>query len=317
MMMHYTHVAFSSSGTQGLLYEGVIEALEDHVPEYEAWAAALRGVAGTSGGAVAALMLALQVPRARRRELVYWAGDVRNWVTPDVGSLVRNYGVDDGRDLRAFVQEILVSGGLSAATTMADLRRLVRVDVVFVAHDLLEALPVHLSAATAPDMHVADAVVASCAIPLVFTPVAYRGMQLVDGMLTEHAPAVFDDKETLHVVVPFRPAPTDLKGWFEYVNALMRASRRPQEARVAALLDKSTTIRVAHPLSQPSNPLQAYDDDGVNLQLRCGYAVALGWWYRTLNASLFHFVVRYMECISPVSACPDSEDESEPCPGSG
>lgn len=320
MSLPYTHVCFSASGTKGLIYEGIMEALEDDVPDFEGWARSVTGIAGTSGGAIMALLFALRIPRAMRREMMLWLADKHNWLAPDVGMLVQRYGVDDGSRLCAFVRHALTVGGLSPMSTMADLQRLLRVDVVLVAHDLLRAEPVYLSASTTPAMSVADAVLASCAIPLVFLPVWHDGLCLVDGFLSEHIPAVFGDApHVLHVTVPFSPPRTELNGWFDYVGSLTAAVIRAQRARMSELFASSSCICASHPLTATTGTLDSFDAAQVESWLRCGYAVGLAWRRRTLTATLFHLVVRYVECITPVErgGSLESEDESEPDPGSG
>ena len=320
MSLPYTHVCFSASGTKGFIYEGIMEALEDDVPDFEDWARSVKGIAGTSGGAIMALLFALRIPRAQRRDMMLWLADKHNWLAPDVGMLVQRYGVDDGSRLCAFVRYALTVGGLSPASTMADLKRLLRVDVVLVAHDLLRAEPVYLSAQTTPSMSVMDAVLASCAIPLVFLPVRHEGRYLVDGFLSEHVPAVFGDApHVLHVVVPFSPHRKELNGWLDYVGSLTAAVIRAQRTRMDAIFASRSCICASHPITSTTGTLESFDLRGVETWLRCGYAVGLAWRRRTLSATLFHLVVRYVECVTPVErgGSPESEDESEPDPGSG
>ena len=69
------YVSFASAGTRGVMYIGVLEALEDNFrmwntrdASYVEWREALAGAAGTSAGAVAALVLLLGLDRPSLRE---------------------------------------------------------------------------------------------------------------------------------------------------------------------------------------------------------------------------------------------------------
>jgi hypothetical protein len=195
------YVSVGGAGTMGNAYFGVLDALEDHLPDYDAWRRGLAGVSGCSAGSVCVLALALGLGRAERRELVD-AFDVRRVVaTPDLALLARDYGVDRGAGLRACVEAMLVRGGLSAAATLGDLRRLLRIEFACVCTDVdaEQPRPHELSSSATPHVRVADAVAASCAVPLLFCPAVVDGRTLVDGCLSANLPTLFPPAETLFV----------------------------------------------------------------------------------------------------------------------
>ena len=77
-------VSFASAGTRGVIYMGAIDALEDGLSRerFEAWRSSLLGVAGTSAGALAALVLVLGLDREARRQGVEEFADVAKVVQP-------------------------------------------------------------------------------------------------------------------------------------------------------------------------------------------------------------------------------------------
>lgn len=229
------YVSVAGAGTMGNAYFGVLDALEDHLPDYEAWRRGLVGVSGCSAGSICVLALALGLGRAERRELVDLF-DVRRVVaTPDLALLARDYGVDRGAGLRASVEAMLVRGGLSAAATLGDLRRLLRIEFACVCTDVDDEQPrsVELSSSATPHVRVADAVAASCAVPLLFCPAVVGGRMLVDGCLSANLPTLFPPAETLFVCTT--PALLGrVRDWQDYLCRLAQCCIAQQPTRAPA-----------------------------------------------------------------------------------
>ena len=226
------YVSVASAGTLGNAYFGVLDALERHMDDYDAWRQNLLGVAGCSAGCIAALAIALGLPAEARAEL-HDMFDVRRIVgAPDVARLVREYGVDDGRGLRDAVEHMLTRGGLSAQSTLGDLRRLLRIEVSFACTDLNAVAPVHLSSAATPHVTVCDAVLASCAVPLLFCPRVVDGHHLVDGCIACSQPDVFEGAATLFVDV-VDESPEHIRGWNDYLCRVVRCAMIQQHRACA------------------------------------------------------------------------------------
>ena len=144
---HLRYVSLSASGSSGIAFEGVLRALEDHLPDFALWTRSLQGVAGTSGGALMALIIALSINRYQRAHVLTFLSDVTNIIRcPNIALMLDNFGVEDGTSFRRVVQEILTLGGLSENSTMNDLHRLLRIDVIFLSHNLCDGMPVQLTA---------------------------------------------------------------------------------------------------------------------------------------------------------------------------
>lgn len=209
---------------------------------FEEWRSGLKGAAGTSAGSVAALMLLLGLDREARRETLNAFSDMRVVVRcPDVSLLLRRFGWEDGTGFKEMVQSVLTKGGLSAESTLKDLRRLLRQDFVCVCTDLERSTPLLLSAATFPSMRVCDAVYASCCVPFMFTPMSmHDGRMVVDGCMTCNLPEVFDEEETLFVMLD---TSTDerrrrIGTWVDFLQGIVRCSLASQKEREERLLSE-------------------------------------------------------------------------------
>ena len=210
------YVSVASAGTNGYAYFGFLDALEDHLPDYDAWRQGLQGVAGCSAGCICALALALGLTKETRRELedLFDVGNVVR--TVDIARLVKRYGVDDGAGIRASVERTLVMGGLSPHTTLGDVRRLLRVEFVCVCTDLRDGRCVPLSSSETPTVQVCDAIAASCAAPFVYSPQTIDGRYLVDGCMSCTQPTPFDDQLTLLVRTDGDPS-GEIRDWQDFL----------------------------------------------------------------------------------------------------
>lgn len=281
------YVSFASAGTRGIVYMGLLDALEDYLgKEYEAWRAALHGAAGTSAGACAALLLLLGLDREARRETLLELSDVRAVVrSPDIALLFRRYGCEDGSAFKELVQRILMRGGLSANSTLGDLKRLLRQDFVCVCTDLRSGKPLTLSAETAPTLRVCDALYASCCVPFVFSPAQLPdGTVAVDGCLSCDLPEVFVEEETLFVtmqeseegVVPLKKENSGgVQSWGEFLHGIVQCSSVAQRHRVQRLLERDRCFLL--PLPPTLSRMPVFDvhqgPEETEALFRCGYAL--------------------------------------------
>lgn len=306
-MFEQTYVSFSSSGVWGFLFPGIVNALED---EHGDWTESLRGVAGTSGGAVMALVVALRIPRVKRNRLLrYFSSPWDVYRAPDIALMVKRYGLEDGSGLRNVIESILEQGGLSPHTTMDDLKRLLRMDVVFVAHNISTGKVVHMSAEETPCMRVVDAVFASCAIPFIFTPFESEpGVYLCDGGLTEHVPDVFPEAETLHVVCPITRS-IQIDSWYDYMRALFFTTVHQQESRIARVCSLPNAIVAFHPIISGMDPLCTdLDTQRLETMTHYGYVVAVWKFHKEEMVRVFRLLLSVF--LSTVTAT-DSKEAPE------
>jgi hypothetical protein len=226
MLENVRYVSFSSAGTNASLFIGVMDTLEDEMgaAAYETWRRSLRGVSGTSAGCFAALSLALGINRSVRNRLMTAPTfcDARFLVRrPDIGLLLSDFGIDNGDGIRDAAAQLLEAGGISASLTLGGLRRLVDIDIVFVTTSVVHKKAVHLCAATHPQLRVVDALYASAAIPLLYTPFYMSpDMPFIDGCMTQSLPDVFVSTETLYVEYVFQEAANTVTTLQDYVSSL-------------------------------------------------------------------------------------------------
>lgn len=190
--------------------------------EYHRWFQNLKGVAGVSAGALYGLMFALRLS-PEQVDNVKKNIDLRRCVSfANIDQCHTKLGFSDMNEVRRYVHFVLEEGGLSKNATMSDLFRFTRLPCVFRASNITARKAENISHSTHASMRIDDAICASCAIPLLYHPVAYRGALLVDGCLTGSVADVFTTSETMFVKIeiPNQNNAHDTRGLVDYISSL-------------------------------------------------------------------------------------------------
>lgn len=182
------YLALEGGGVKGFAYVGALEVLERHRPLCE-----LRVVAGTSAGAVTALLLALRADVRRLGEILA-ATPWHRFGSPAWQLSYRwlRLAVTGGLHSSAFPERWLrrtVRGfGLHDSVSFRDLSRTTGVDLrVAVTNEDLARAEIH-SPQTTPSLSVVRSVLASMAIPVWWPPVEINGARYSDGGTTWNHP---------------------------------------------------------------------------------------------------------------------------------
>lgn len=219
----YDTLVLSGGGAKGLAALGAVNVL--------ARAGYLDGVdtfVGTSAGALVAASLAVRMaPCAAVRAFC------SRRFKPDPA--FTNFGIDGGESLDAWIRAVV--GDL----TLRDVRERHGSTLVVCVTNLSEARAEYFHPDTHPDVPARDALRMSCAIPLVFSAVRFRGALYVDGALTNNFPLEYArglrdpgregregreknrESRVLGVHVVGRPGSVPIATYGEYLAAVTRA----------------------------------------------------------------------------------------------
>lgn len=320
------YVSFASAGTRGICYLGVLDALEDELlacgKSFDEWRTNLRGVSGTSAGAIAALVVLLGLDRQMRDEILDTLTDTQTHIRPDIALLMKHFGWEDGKGLRRVISWILNRGGLSAESTLQDVKRLLKQELVCICTDLRTGKAVELSCTQTPNVKVVDAIFASACVPFVFTPPKIEGYMLTDGCLACEQPNVFPEEATLFVrMTKDLPDDLEISSWSAFMGAVVRCAVIAQSHTVDRLLSMYRDhVMLIHPLGDvihmPSFDVNQDTDDARKLHT-AGYASAL---HHMRDRDLFHrvgsatmvVVQRLFKAVS--ESPPDGESHCEENP---
>ena len=227
-------VSLSSGGAKAIGQLGVLARLLESgvLDEVRDWY-------GCSGGSLGALFCALGVSAAWIRDVAEhfdMASTVEISDDP-VESFSQRWGVANSEFTRTFLGRFVDTWEPGAsAWTFADLRRERGVGLHVIATNVTQGVQAVFDATLTPDMRILDAVMASCAVPLFFTPwIGSNGDVYTDGAVIEYYPwrCVEDKDNTLVIVceeqgihgraISFEIPPATVS---EFVERLLRIARR-------------------------------------------------------------------------------------------
>lgn len=196
-MAQITNLAFKGGGVLGIAYAGAIKALEDHsiLPSIER-------VAGTSAGAITALLVSLGYNAAEIKTIVNGTSFKSFEDRKNFFRIFTKFGLYAGDAALNWIKKNIAQKGLPETATFRDLKTKGLKDLHVFAADLnLHSLK-EFSFNKTPDVIVAEAVRASMSIPLFFKAFKFSNNNpdnhiYVDGGMIFNFPIdVFDQGET-------------------------------------------------------------------------------------------------------------------------
>lgn len=208
-MSQFRNLVFEGGGVKGIAYAGAIDILAQHeiLPD-------IVRVAGTSAGAITAALLAAGATGEDVERIVGGTSfsefmDASGGFLRNAYRLFKHYGWYKGDAFSRWMKKQMgeLTGGcpgltfrqlaeMAAAPPAADARRCRELSVVVT--NLSKQAPQALSAETAPDMPIWQAVRMSMSVPLFFQSVRLNGEVMLDGGVTWNYPIdLFDDMRYL------------------------------------------------------------------------------------------------------------------------
>jgi NTE family protein len=203
-------ILFSGGGMKSVCYIGAVDLLEER--------GYLKGVEeymGTSAGAFFAMCKVIGYTQKEVRDILL-RFDFSMLYKPDVDSLFEYgtmFGIDDGSDVRRFLESVLRIRGFSATTTFREFYEQTGMKLRCFAADIQTITIREFSATTTPDDSVVHGVFASMAIPMYFKPVrdTATGNFLIDGGVINNVPLKFlsESEQINTLVLAFHQSVTD------------------------------------------------------------------------------------------------------------
>lgn len=172
----FRNLAFEGGGVRGVAYAGALKALERR-----GLLEGVRGLAGTSAGAFAALLLSLGYGPDGLADALRSLHFKALEDSPNPLRVATHYGLYKGDVLRDWIAAQVTGAGLPETLTFAELESVGARDLRVFATDLNICNTREFSAAKTPDTSVVGAVRASMSIPLM-----YAAWQFPDGKPDNH-----------------------------------------------------------------------------------------------------------------------------------
>lgn len=195
------YMTFSGGGVKGYAYTGAILTLDDAFRRkgknlYKQ----LKGVSGTSIGAMYALFITLGVRGQQLIKDVLHTDILHITQNIAIDNLIDMYGLNSSLKFRQQVFDILEKHAGKGDITFKELYSLTRIHYVCCVTNVTLGQVEYHSYLTTPNFKVFESVTASMSIPLLFVPSIINGHYYVDGGLTDNCPfSVFPPDENFMI----------------------------------------------------------------------------------------------------------------------
>ena len=173
------HLILSGGGTKGFTYIGLIRLIHEYGIYNQ-----LETIIGFSVGSIFSIAILLGLTYKESIDIITEDNFFQGLVavdTNDVLNFSNNKGLTNGDNIKKFVKRIIYlktgKDNLTFLESYEKFNKIIAICVTNVTNKNTELL----SYKNCPNLDIADAIVMSCAMPLVFVPIKYNGCIYVDG----------------------------------------------------------------------------------------------------------------------------------------
>jgi len=155
----------------------------------------IRNYVGTSGGTLILLFLVLDYSYEEIRDFFITISNsvILLSINPEqILELFDNYGLNDGSIIKNIVREALYKKLFQEDITFIELAKKTGKNFIICASNIEQVKSSYFCLENTPDVNVVDAIMASCAIPILFNPVEINDVLYVDGGIYNNFPINYD-----------------------------------------------------------------------------------------------------------------------------
>ncbi len=181
------YLVFAGGGGRGLAYQSAIKKAQTYGLDLKK----VKGYAGTSVGAISALMVALEHNMEQLgKDIINCPGEsFKDYSLSSIWRFLTHFGFCKGQVLEDWLKDFIKEKTELDDPTFDQLYQKTRITLKFYATNLSTGNLQELSFEKTPNAKVAKAIKTSCAIPVIFEPtVTTEGDYLVDGGLLKNYP---------------------------------------------------------------------------------------------------------------------------------
>ena len=187
----WSNIVLSGGGMAAITYFGCL----NYINEVTEVKSNIKNVLGVSSGSIFALLLILG---CTLEDCKSWLADVKYMKLNKINlnSLVcfrNNFGLDDGDGVKSAVKKLMDRMKVEHTITFKQISQIYGKNLIVCSANITRKNLFYFSVDTTPDLPILDAIKASTAIPLIFTPFVYNGEYHVDPFVYDNFPFHFFD----------------------------------------------------------------------------------------------------------------------------
>lgn len=180
-----TNLVLSGGGLKGLSFCGVFKALQE-----ANFHTSVKNVCTVSIGSMMGLLFVLQYTSSEIYDMII-TKDFSTLIQLRVSNLFSKFGCDKGSKIVQWLHDVLSQKGLHPNITFKQLYEINNILFTVCATNLNTFSPVFFNAHLFPDMPVVKAIRMSISIPVLFTPIKFKGHYYIDGSVSNNFPINF------------------------------------------------------------------------------------------------------------------------------
>lgn len=180
----YHNLVLSGGGLKGISHLGALTRLEQlgliNLRK-------LKGIAGSSVGAIIGLFITLGFTIDQIKDLVYKL-DLSKLIEPDWALLIEHWGMDDGTIIKNYLEKVLFAVTKIHNITFEQLHKITGINFIVTGTCVDTKECTYFSHEHTPQLPVSLAVRVSYGLPILFTPVTIDGKKYIDGSCVNNLP---------------------------------------------------------------------------------------------------------------------------------
>ena len=189
--MKYTNLLISGGGIYGITIIGILNILDKYKILSD-----LKKYLGTSIGSIISLLLVISfsideikifINNFNFNLLTNKSDDSINMID----NLINNYGINNNYNLKLILENFLHKKNIKKNITFKELYELTNKELIINISCLNEWKSYYINHINYPDYIVVDTIVASCSIPIYFSPIKINDKYFVDGGLYNNRPTEY------------------------------------------------------------------------------------------------------------------------------
>lgn len=223
--MQFSNIVISGGAMKAFSSIGCIRYLEEiDVLKY------IRNYLGTSAGSLLCLFLVLGFSSKEITTFLteqFKRRDVIELNVDEALLLFENYGLTSGANLTKFINEMLLLKTKKHDITFLELAKTTGKNLIVCVANITEEKEEYWSVDTTPNMSVVFAIRASCSLPLIFTPINYKGNIYIDGGIYNNFPIDYFKTDVIKDVIGINiltKSKSEVKDLLSYITVIINTT---------------------------------------------------------------------------------------------
>lgn len=219
----YHNIAFSGGGVHTIAFIGCVKYLEE-TKNIDS----IINVIGSSGGALVALMVVINLSHQEMKECIHevYSQNTQLFSTSikKIFNIPKKFGMMDSKLIDIFVRTVLKKKAIEENVTFLELIKKTGKYLVIPVTNLTQNKREYLSVDTYPEMNIITAIQMSTSIPILFEPIKYYSDLYVDSLIYCNFPIDFFKSFPINTLglnlVDVKSEKSDIKTFSQYCSLL-------------------------------------------------------------------------------------------------